>query len=135
VTRRAVSVGLAIALVVGGGLVVIGRQERSNEQAYMLDGIADVRAAVGPRLARPGPNNYRLEPGLSCLLYAANGRSYALELCDDAAGRIVQAVDRRGKFASFYSVAVDPQVARIRVDPALFPSLIEKVRREHPRRR
>ena len=129
--RRALA-WVAVVCVVAAGMVLLGRHERSTEQSYMLDRIANVRAAIGPSLTRPGPNNYVYDGALGCLLYADGGRSYALELCADPSGRIVEAWDRRGATTSVYSVAPDPGAARLRVAPSLFPSLIARVRREHP---
>jgi len=114
-------------VVVAVLLVLLGRYERQHEQASVVRHIAAVRAAIGPSLTRPGPDNYVYNPGRSCLLYSAGGRSYALELCVDAQGRVVEAVDRRGLSPHFYSLVEEPGAARLHIDPALVASLIKRI--------
>ena len=98
------------ARIVAVVLVLIGRQERVHEETSMLRGIARVRAAI-PNLVRPGATDYLQEDGLDCLLYAVGTRPYALELCIDGKGRVVEAIDRRGLTPSFYTVVLDPGLA------------------------
>jgi hypothetical protein len=63
------------------------------------------------------------------LLWAAAGRSYGLELCIDARGRLVEAVDRRGVMPNFFSLVAEPQAAKFRISPTLFASLLARVQR------
>ena len=120
---------VALVCVVAVGISLLGRHERATEESFTLEGIAKVRAAIGPSLTRPGPTDYVQDGNLDCLLYGSGDRSYALELCADSQGRIVEAWDRRGLTTSIYTIVPDPGAARLRVGPALFPSLIAQVRR------
>ena len=114
--------------MVAGAFVVVGRLERRHEQDAMLNGIASVRAAIGPSLAKPGPDDYiLLNPGRTCLLWAVGARTYALELCIDGQGRVVEAVDRQWTQPHFYSIIEEPNVARLRISPALFALLVARV--------
>jgi len=54
-------------------------------------GIAQIRALVG-RLDSPSLDRYRLLPYFSGLLYKRQGNPFALELCIDAEGRVVEAI-------------------------------------------
>lgn len=117
-----VVLGVVVAAVV---IVVVGRREHAAEQRYDLEGIAFVRSLVGARVAKPV--NYRVESGLYCLLYAVRGRVFALELCSDAQGRLVEAVDRRGTLPIFYSVTSEPSVATERMDLRLVSRAIAKL--------
>ena len=109
---------LAGVVVVVAALVVvaIGRHERASERSYSLQGIANVRVLIGNRIGEP--YDYRVGSGLSCLIYPDHGRFFALELCIDAQGRVVEAVDRRGSVSRFYTVVDEPGVADQRLDPA-----------------
>jgi hypothetical protein len=110
---------VVVAFVV---LIAVGRHERSSERDRNLDGIAMVRALVGNRIGHP--DDYRVPAGLSCLLYPDHGRVFALELCIDSSGRIVEAVDRRASISTFYTVVYQPQIARQRLGVAFVSHLI-----------
>lgn len=103
------------AVVVAALVVVVGRWERSRERAHNLHGIELVRRLVGDRVSHPF--DYRVSPGLTCLIYPTAASPIALELCVDPYGRIVEAVDRRGAYPAFYSVTSEPAVATLRLDP------------------
>jgi hypothetical protein len=123
-TRRLVMVvAVAVAAV---AVVAVGQYGRRHEQAATERGIERVRAAIGS-LGRPGPSDYTLaNPGRSCLLWAVNGRIYALQLCIDAQGRVIEAVDRRGWTAKFYSFTDEPSAAKLRISPKLFDALLAR---------
>jgi hypothetical protein len=125
--RPLIAIGVVVLALL---LVVIGRHERSHEQAATSAGIARVRAAIGPSLSKPGPDDYVLEPGRSCLLYGVGDRTYALELCFDPSGRIVEAVDRRGTTSKFYSLVEEPGAARLHANPKLIDSLLKTLEAE-----
>lgn len=107
-SRRSAVIAAAV-LVVAVVLVVVGRHERASERNWNLDGIAAVRYLVGAKIDHP--LSYRVPAGLYCLIYGTPGRPFALELCVNGAGRIVEAVDRRGSVPRFYSVTSEPGVA------------------------
>jgi hypothetical protein len=122
---------MAVALAAAAGVVIlvaVGMLERSHEQSYMRGGIGRVRAAIGPSLSRPGPTNYLYAAGRTCLLWAAAGRSYGLELCVDPRGRVVEAVDRRGGTSTFYSLVEEPGAAKLYIAPTLFLELVAELK-------
>jgi hypothetical protein len=94
-------------------LVGIGRIERSRSIDATLHGIDRVRTLVGTSR----PDAYRLTPTLACLLYGRTGHPFALELCYDLNGDLVEAIDRRGRESRFWDVTYEPDVARDRVAP------------------
>lgn len=104
-----------IVVIASIALIVVGRQERSSEEAYQLEGIANVRTLIGTRIDQPA--DYRYGSGLWCLIYPKGGRVFALELCVNGSGSLVEAVDRRGSVSRFYSVVDEPIVADTRLDP------------------
>jgi hypothetical protein len=118
--------------VLAAAIVAVGRYGQHHEQVATERGIERVRAAIGP-LNSPGPSDYILSnPGRTCLLWAAGGRIYALELCIDPQGRVVEAVDRRGLTPKFYSFTSEPGAAKLRISPAVFDALLAKVERGPP---
>jgi hypothetical protein len=125
-SRRRLLVGIAVVCA-SVCMVVFGLHERSREQAEQRVAIAVIRAAIGPSLTHPGPTDYVYLPGRTCLLWAASGRSYGLELCIDPRGRVIEGVDRRGATANFYSLVEEPEAARLHISPGLVAALIRKV--------
>jgi hypothetical protein len=123
VSRR--SLITAAIVVVATVIVFIGRSQRAAERHHNLDGIAIVRSLVGEQIAKP--DNYRVSPGLYCLLYGVGARTFALELCSDPQGRLVEAADRRGALPKFYSVASEPSVANETVSTTLVKREIERL--------
>jgi hypothetical protein len=112
---------LALAL-----LVVVGRHERSRHAAAENRKIAQIRRLVGP-LDSPSLDAFRLLPQFSCLLYKRDGNRFALELCVDAGGRVVEAIDRRGRTPRIASLREDPSHATVRVDRAEVDRLLHKL--------
>jgi hypothetical protein len=112
-TRR---VAAAIAIVVAAvALVVIGRWERSRHVSNELRGLRAVLAEVGP-LDSPTLDLYRVSlVPFDCLLYRRGSNRYALELCIDEDGRLVEAFDRRNGF-HVWSLREEPTASTIRVD-------------------
>jgi hypothetical protein len=123
-TRR---VAAAIAIVVAAvALVVIGRWERSRHVDNELRGLRDVRAAVGP-LDSPSLDSYRVSlVPFDCLLYRRGSNDFALELCIDEDGRLVEAFDRRQGF-HVWSLREEPTASTIRVDRQEFDRLLHKL--------
>ena len=118
---------LAVAAVVAlAALVVVGRHERSDHAASENRKIAEIRGLVGP-LDSPSLDAFRLLPQFSCLLYERDGNRLALELCVDARGRVVEAIDRRGRTPRIASLREDPSHAEVRVDRAEVDRLLRKL--------
>ena len=116
--RRRVLIGVAVVLVCAV-VVAAGRYEKASASRTQVHGLAHVFALVGPHWATAA-TAYRLAPPFDCLLYPVRGNPYALELCFDPSGQIVEAVDRRGKpdDAKFWTLRFDEAASTLRVDRA-----------------
>ena len=114
--RRRWAIGLAAALVVAALLVGLGRLERSRHAEEQNDGIARVRATVGP--LGSSLSGFRFLARFQCLVYSRGENRFALELCVDRSGRVVEAIDRRSGDAEHWSLREDPELADVRVDRA-----------------
>lgn len=116
----------AVAFVLLIVAIPVGRWEDGRAATRAQRGIDGVRALVGPDLVGPRLTAIALAlPSLTCLVYERESYIYALELCYDQAGRLVQAVDASRGEARYWSVAYRPSRARVRIDPAE----IERARR------
>ena len=119
----AVVAGAIAVLVV---LVVVGRHEGSRHARQENRKIAEIRGLVGP-LDQPSLDAFRLLPQFSCLLYKRHGNRFALELCVDGQGRVVEAIDRQGRTPRIASLREAPQDATVRVDRAEVDRLLRKL--------
>src|SRR6266516_6288194 len=115
----------AVAAVVLAALVPLGRWEGRRQADSQNRGIARLRAAVG-RVDSPSLYGYRVLPAFDCLVYRRDGNPYALELCVDFAGRIVEAIDRRRPTRRYYSLRFDRGAATVRVDRGEVDRLLTK---------
>jgi hypothetical protein len=115
---------LVALVVLAVALVAVGRFERRHAKDDALGGIDRVRAAVGASR----PDAYRLTPTLACLLYGRDGHLFALELCYDLQGGLVEAIDRRGSSSKFWDVTYEPGVARDRVAPDRLAAMLRGMR-------
>lgn len=111
--RAAVLVAVAIAAL--ALLVVVGRWEGRRHADKENAKILRIREAVG-RLDRPRPTGFRILNPFTCLTYRRGANKYALELCVDGAGRVVEAIDRRSGTPRIASLREDPGAATVRVD-------------------
>lgn len=114
--RRRSAIVLAAALVVAALLVGLGRLERSRHAEKQNDGIARVRATVGP--LGSSLSGFRFLARFQCLVYSRGENRFALEVCVDRSGRIVEAIDRRSGDTEYWSLREDPELADVRVDRA-----------------
>ena len=118
---------VAAALIALGALVLVGRSEGRRHAREENRGIAEIRALVGP-LDSPSVDRYRLLTDFSCLLYGRHGNAFALELCIDAQGRVVEAIDRRDRrHPRIFSIREDHSAATVRVDRAEVDRLIRRL--------
>jgi hypothetical protein len=126
VRRPAVIAAVAAAIAVLAVLVVVGRHEGTRHARQENRKIAEIRRLVGP-LDSPSLDAFRLLPQFSCLLYKRRGNRFALELCVDGQGRVVEAIDRRGRTPRIASLREAPQDATVRVDRGEVDRLLRKL--------
>ena len=119
----AVAVAALLALVL---LVLVGRHERARHAREENRRIEQIRRLVGP-LDSPSLDAFRLLPQFSCLLYKRDSNRFALELCVDAQGRVLEAIDRRGRTPRIASMREDWRRATVRVDRATVDRLLRKL--------
>jgi hypothetical protein len=123
---RPYSVGALLVLAVVAALVAIGRWEGSREATREVDGFLIVQRLVGP-LDSPTLSGFRVLPGFDCLTYRRGANPFALELCVDPAGRVVEAIDRRREARRIWSLRFDPGASTDRVDRAEVDRLLRKM--------
>jgi hypothetical protein len=109
-----------MAAVAAGALllalaVVVGRWEERRWVTSQVAAMKRIRAAVGP-LDTSSLIGYRVLPTFDCLVYRRGKNPFALELCVDHAGRVVEAIDRRGAVRRYYSLRSDPAASTFRLD-------------------
>lgn len=112
-----------IALLVAGVLLIlaalplVGRWEGDRAVDRELQEMRRVVAVVGPALEYRAPSAYRPTEDLACVAYrTAKDEPHGLELCFDAAGRLVETIDRRGNELRVGSLREQPELSTIRVD-------------------
>ena len=122
-TRRFVVIALAVA----AGLLLlipVGRWERGRRADDESRGMRGVVAAVGS-LDSPTLRGFRVLARFDCLLYERGRNDFALEVCVDDDGRVVEAIDRRGAGdPHIWSLRDDPMSSEVHVDRALVNRLL-----------
>jgi hypothetical protein len=123
----------AVRWLAAGGLAVLaavallsGRLERRSYIDRQVRGLERVQRLVGP-LDQRALVGYRVLPQFDCLVYRRGANLLALELCVDAAGRLVEAADRLGSTQRYYSLRPDPTDSPIRVDRAEVERLLRRM--------
>jgi hypothetical protein len=112
--RSASAIG-AVVVVAAVALVAVGRWEGRHEASREMHGFELVQRLIGP-LDSPTLSGFRLLPGFDCLTYRRGGNVFALELCVDGSGRVVEAIDRRTYDRRIWSLRFDPGASTDRVD-------------------
>jgi hypothetical protein len=115
VSRR-VALLAAAGIVAAVALVGVGRWERSHRADEQNRGIRHLVEEIGP-LAASKPDLFRFLPEFQCLLYPRDADRFALEICADADGRVLEAIDRR-RHTRIRSLRDDPARATVRIDRA-----------------
>jgi hypothetical protein len=112
--RRIVLVGAAafLGLLV---LVAIGAWERERRADGESAGMRSVLAAVGA-LDSQDLRGFRIFANFQCLVYERGPNDFALELCVDGRGRVVEAIDRRDGTTEVWSLRDDPSRSEVVVD-------------------
>lgn len=126
---NATKFALAVAVVasLAAALLVVGRGERSRWADDENATIAAITADVGD-LDSPGPAAFRDHGDFRCLAWRRGNLVFALELCYDGSGRVIEALDRRGTpRLVFGSLRAEPSAARTRIDVRLATRLFERL--------
>jgi hypothetical protein len=122
---RAVSIVLA-AVAVLAVLVGVGRWERGHRGDEQSAGMQRVLDEVGT-LDSPTLSGYRYLQYFQCLLYKRGSNPFALEVCADANGRVIEAIDRRSGSPKIWSLRDDPSRSTVRVDRIEVDRLLRKM--------
>ncbi|MEA2406360.1 MAG: hypothetical protein QOE69_479 [Thermoleophilaceae bacterium] len=119
---------LVVAAVLAGLLVLVGvgRWEGRRHERDEVRRIAAVRAAIGP-LGSPMPERFRVFATFACLIYPRAGNPYALEICVDKDGRVIESYDRRGGETRIASVRERPAASTVRVDPGEVERILRRL--------
>jgi hypothetical protein len=125
VTRRVALIGAAVVLVLGG-LVVVGRWERSSRAEEQSRGMERLVTEVGP-LDNPSLTAFRYFSNFQCLAYRRRPVRLALELCVDWDGRVVEAIDRRSGSPRIWSLRDDRTRSSVRVDRCVTDKLLVRM--------
>ena len=120
----AVVVSLVAGLLVGA--VAYGRAEGRHAVAAQQRGMLEVRAAVGQGILRPNQAIYDTGGLLDCLTYVRAGRAAALELCFDATGGLIEAVDRRHG-ETIWSLRWGRSHAPLRIAPRVLDKAVNRL--------
>jgi hypothetical protein len=126
VRDRAAARAAAVLGVLLVACMPLGRWQAQRATAAERQRIERIAAEVGPLAARM-PTAYRLAT-YDCLLYPVARDAYALELCFDLRGRIVEAIDRRDirGMAKIGTLRYAPADAPIVVAPARLLALFHR---------
>jgi hypothetical protein len=120
-TRRIVTVVAAVAASVAA-LAALARWEERHAGRTEVAGMRAVFDAVGG-VDSPTLVGYRFGPPI-CLAYRRDSFNFALQLCFDSSGRLVETVDRRGDEPVYSSVTWKPSLSPIHVDPSTIASVL-----------
>jgi hypothetical protein len=126
VSLRRGSALVAAVVVILAVLVAVGRWERSRQVDRQAAGMRTVLRLIGP-LGNPTLAGFRVLPAFDCLTYARDRNPLALEVCVDPAGRIVEAIDRRGRKRRFWTLQFEPSASPVRVPRAEVVRLVRKM--------
>lgn len=120
--RRAV----LVALVVLVALIPIGAWERERRADGESAGMRTVLEEVGP-LDSQDLHGFRIFANFDCLVYERGRNDFALEVCVDDDGRVVEAIDRRDGTAEVWSLRDDPSRSEVVVDRAEVNRLLRRM--------
>jgi hypothetical protein len=127
VSLRTRSAHGALAVVAFAALmVVLGRWEGTREAHREMSGFHIVQRQVGP-LDSPALSGFRVFSAFDCLTYRRGSNAFALELCFDHAGRVVEAIDRRTYDRRIWSLRFDSTASTDRVNRSEVDRLLRKM--------
>lgn len=114
-------------------VAVYGRWEAQRSLDAERRGILGVRNLVGEELLAPSVSDYYGDGVYVCLRYWAGGDPFALSLCYDGKGRLVEAVDERSGTPKFYSLRYRPAAAPVTVSTDAIREAVQAIAREQER--
>ena len=123
---RRLGLAAAGALVALALLAGVGRWEREHRADVQSDGMRTVEAKIGP-LESPDLRGFRIFANFNCLVYKRGRNDFALELCVDHDGRVVEAIDRVDGTPEVWSLRDDPTQSELFVDRAEVDALFRKM--------
>ena len=123
---RRLSLAAAAVAVAAAGLVAVGRWEGRREAAREMRGFRVVQRLVGP-LDSTSLSGFRVFPTFDCLTYRRGANEFALELCVDHAGNVVEAIDRRTYDRRIWSLRFDEGASTDHVDRSEVDRLLRKM--------
>ena len=115
-----------VAIVVLLALVPIGAWERERRGDGESAGMRTVLEAIG-RLDSQDLRGFRIFANFDCLVYERGRNDFALELCVDDDGRVIEAIDRRDGTADVWSLRDDPSRSEVVVDRAEVNRLLRRM--------
>ena len=126
--RGGADVRRALVAALGGVLAVavIANYERSTRADEQSDGMRAVLAEVGS-LDSPDLRGFRIFVHFQCLVYERGRNDFALEVCIDEEGRVVEAIDRRDSTPVIWSLRDDRTRSDVVVDRAAVNELLRKM--------
>jgi hypothetical protein len=101
-----------IALVALVALIPIGAWERERRADGESAGMRSVLEEVGS-LDSKELRGFRIFANFDCLVYERGRNDFALELCVDDHGRVVEAIDRRDGTPEVWSLRDDPSKSEV----------------------
>lgn len=126
VDMRRLAAGAVVLVAVLAALVPLGRWERGHAAREEMAGMRRTLALIGP-LDSPTLSGFRVFPAFDCLTYRRGADPFALELCFDHAGRLIETIDRRTSARHISSLREDPTRSSIRFDPDAIRGLLHKM--------
>lgn len=117
---------MLIAAVVLVALVPIGAWERERRADGESAGMRTVLEEVG-QLDSEDLRGFRIFANFDCLVYERGRNDFALELCFDDRGSLVEAIDRRDGTAEVWSLRDDPSRSEVVVDRAEVNRLLRRM--------
>jgi hypothetical protein len=115
-----------VALCVLVALVPIGAWERERRADDESAGMRTVLEEVGP-LDSKDLRGFRIFANFDCLVYERGRNDFALELCVDDDGRVIEAIDRRDGTAEVWSLRDDPSRSEVVLDRAEVNRLLRRM--------
>jgi hypothetical protein len=123
--RASVVTGATVLLL--AVLAGVGRWERARQIRAQAAGMRTVLRLIGP-LDNRTLAGFRELPTFDCLTYRRGADPLALEVCVDAAGRVVQAVDRRDPtHRRFWTLQYEPTASPVRAARARVVRLVKSM--------